>query len=126
MGLLDKLLGNAGEMAIPEATQELQIILGPNEKIELAYKLIRDMLILTDCRLMLIDKQGMTGRKVEYRSIPYKSITMFVVESTGNFDLDAELKIWISGQHDPIGMEFGSKTNIYQLQGLLANKIAGK
>ncbi|MGB7997738.1 MAG: PH domain-containing protein, partial [Photobacterium halotolerans] len=45
MGLLDKLLGNAGEMAISEATEELQIILGPNEKIELAYKLIRDMLI---------------------------------------------------------------------------------
>ncbi|KDM91142.1 PH domain-containing protein [Photobacterium galatheae] len=126
MGLLDKLLGNAGEMDIQEATDELSAILGPDEQIELAYKLIRDMLILTNRRLILIDKQGMTGRKVEYRSIPYKSITMFLVESTGNFDLDAELKIWVSGQHEPFGMEFGSKTNIYKLQGLLANKVAGK
>ncbi|QUJ70088.1 PH domain-containing protein (plasmid) [Photobacterium sp. GJ3] len=126
MGILDKLLGNAGEMDIPGATEELQTILGPNEQIELAYKLIRDMLVLTNCRLILIDKQGVTGRKVEYRSVPYKSITMFLVESTGNFDLDAELKIWISGQHDPLGMTFSGKTNIYKLQGLLAEKVAGK
>ncbi|MEC6882229.1 helicase [Photobacterium sp. NCIMB 13483] len=126
MGFFNAILGNAGEMDLEEATEELSTILGQDEHIELAYKLIRDMIILTDRRLILIDKQGMTGRKVEYRSVPYKSITMYTIESTGHFDLDAELKLWISGQHDPISLEFNGKTNIYTMQGQLAAKIAGK
>jgi len=126
MGFFDAILGNAGEMNTDEATEELTTILGPGEQIELAYKLVRDMIVLTDRRLLLIDKQGVTGKKVEYRSVPYKSITMYTVETSGHFDLDAELKIWVSGQSAPIALEFNSKTNIYAMQGLLAAKIAGK
>ncbi len=126
MGLFDALLGNAGEMDPNEAADELSTILGDDERVELAYKLVRDMIVLTDYRMILIDKQGMTGRKVEYHSIPYKSVTNFKVESSGHFDLDAELKLWISGQGEPISQEFSSKTNIYKLQGILARKIAGK
>ena len=33
----------------------------------------------------------------DYHSIPSKSITHFSIETAGTFDLDAELKIWISG-----------------------------
>ncbi|MCD9521629.1 PH domain-containing protein [Photobacterium carnosum] len=126
MGFFNAILGNAGEMDLADATEELSTILGQGEHIELAYKLVRDMIILTDRRLILIDKQGMTGRKVEYRSIPYKSITMYTVETTGHFDLDAALKLWISGQHEPMTLEFNGSTNVYALQGLLAAKIAGK
>lgn len=126
MGFFNAILGNAGEMDLADATEELSTILGQGEHIELAYKLVRDMIILTDRRLILIDKQGMTGRKVEYRSVPYKSITMYTIETTGHFDLDAELKLWISGQHDPISLEFNGKTNVYTMQGQLAAKIAGK
>ncbi|MFK0570052.1 PH domain-containing protein [Endozoicomonas sp.] len=126
MGLFDALLGNAGEMTKAEAMEDLSTILNPSESIELAYKLIRDMVVLTNHRLILIDKQGLTGRKVEYRSIPYKSITMFTVESAGHFDLDAELKIWVSGQPEPTQMEFNRKTNIYTLQAMMAAKVAGQ
>ncbi|KEI73185.1 PH domain-containing protein [Endozoicomonas elysicola] len=126
MGLFDALLGNAGEMTNAEAMDDLATILNPSESVELAYKLVRDMVVLTNHRLILIDKQGLTGRKVEYRSIPYKSVTMFTVESVGHFDLDAELKIWISGQPEPMQMEFNSKTNIYSLQAILAAKVAGQ
>lgn len=125
MGLLDGLLGNAGEMSSADAMAELAKIFSPSESVELAYKLIRDMVVLTNYRMIMIDKQGLTGRKVEYRSIPYKSITMFAVESAGHFDLDAELKIWTSSQTEPIKMEFNGKTNIYALQALLAAKVAG-
>lgn len=44
----------------------------------------------------------MTGKKVEYHSLPYRSITHFAVETAGTFDLDAELKIWLSGLLIPI------------------------
>lgn len=80
-------------------------------------------MVFTDKRLILVDKQGVTGKKVEYHSIPYKSITHFSVESAGHFDLDAELKIWISGTNEPISKEFKKDKNIYDVQRTLAKYV---
>ena len=81
MGLLNGLMGNASEVNVNEIQKEYENILAENENIEKAYKLIRDMFIFTNKRLILIDKQGMTGKKTEIHSIPYKSITHFSIES---------------------------------------------
>ena len=90
---------------------------------EHAYQLIRDYFVFTDKRLVLVDKQGLTGAKVEYHSIPYKSITHFSVETAGTFDLDAELKIWISSTHEPVRKQFNKKLSIYEVQAVLASYV---
>lgn len=79
--------------------------------------------MFTDKRLVLVDKQGVTGRKVEYHSLPYRSITHFSVESTGTFDLEAELKIWISGNPTPYQRQFNRSLNIYEVQAVLASYV---
>ena len=48
MGLLDSLLGNAGEINSADAMADLARIFSPSESVELAYKLIRDMVVLTN------------------------------------------------------------------------------
>ena len=58
--------------------------------------------LFTNKRLILIDKQGMTGSKMEMVSIAYSKITKFSKESAGHFDLDAELKIWIGSDPTPV------------------------
>ena len=64
--------------------------------------------------------------KVEYHSIPYHNITHFAVESAGNFDLDAELKIWVNGMGtEAITQKFSTDTNIYKIQALLAAYVMG-
>ena len=120
MGFLDGLMGNAAEIDIEEIRAEFQKILAPSEKIEKAYRLIRDMFLFTDKRLILVDKQGITGKKTEYHSVPYRSITHFSIETAGNFDLDAELKIWLSGSQTPLQKQFNKSLNIYELQSVLA------
>lgn len=55
---------------------------------------------------LICSKQGLAARKVAYHSIPYKSIVHFSIETAGTFDLDAELKIWISGTADSIQKQF--------------------
>ena len=45
------------------------------------------MFIFTNKRLILIDVQGLTGKKQEYRSIPYSKITQFSIETIGHFDV---------------------------------------
>ncbi|AJD27291.1 PH domain-containing protein [Clostridium botulinum] len=123
MGLFNGLMGNASEVNIMEVEKEYSNVLAENERVEKAYKLIRDMFIFTNKRLILVDKQGMTARKIEYHSIPYKAITHFGIETAGNFDLDAELKIWISGTQLPIEKQFNKSLNIYELQSVLANYV---
>lgn len=123
MGLFDGMMGNASEVNVEELQRDFANVLAPNERIEKAYKLIRDLFIFTNKRLILVDKQGLTGKKVEYHSIPYKSITHFSIETAGHFDLDAELKIWISGNALPLQKQFNKSLNIYELQSVLAEYV---
>ena len=123
MGLMDGLLGNASEVRIQDIQNELCNLLAGEEQIEKAYKLIRDLFVFTNKRLILVDKQGVTGKKVEYHSIPYKNIIHFSIETAGHFDLDAELKIWLSGSQVPIQKQFNKTLNIYEVQSVLAGYV---
>ncbi|KXS40554.1 MAG: hypothetical protein AWU54_1938, partial [Candidatus Frackibacter sp. T328-2] len=107
MGFLDGLMGNATEMDMADLEEELREIVIEGEEIEKGYKVLRDYFVFTNKRLLLIDKQGMTGNKVEYHSIPYKSIRHFSVETAGTFDADSELKLWIAGSNMPLQKQFG-------------------
>ncbi|MDB5263101.1 MAG: helicase [Adhaeribacter sp.] len=118
MGLLDGLMGNASEVSVEKLQAEFGAVLIEGEFLEMAFKVIRDLVVFTNKRLIMVEKQGLTGAKAEYVSIPYRSITRFSKESAGMFDLDAEIKIWITGQADPIRKEFKKDKNInlvYQL-----------
>ena len=110
------MLGNASKIDPAKIQEEFAQILAPGEKVEHAYQLIRDYFVFTDKRFVLVDKQGMTGSKTEYHSIPYRSITHFSIETAGTFDLDAELKIWISGTPVPLQKTFNKKLSIYEVQ----------
>ena len=61
-----------------------------------SYVSVRDRVVFTDKRIISCNVQGMTGKKVDYTSIPYSKIQTYSVETSGIFDLDAELEVWIS------------------------------
>ena len=123
LGLLDGMFGNASKIDASKVQQEFSQILTQGERVEHAYQLIRDYFVFTNLRFVLVDKQGLTGNKIEYHSIPYKNITHFSIETAGTFDLDAELKIWISGNAAPIQKTFNKKLSIYEVQSVLAGYI---
>lgn len=118
MGIFNAILGNASEVNIENVSKEFMPILIPGETIEKAFKFIRDMFIFTNKRMILVEKQ-LVGTKVDYVSIPYTSIVKFSKESAGIMDLDAELKIWVKDQDQPIIKQFGKSGNnineVYQL-----------
>lgn len=120
MGLLSSVMGNAGVVAPDKLEADYAQLLTEGEKIEVGFAVFRDTFIFTDKRLMIVDVQGMTGRKIEYMSIPYGKITKFSVETAGRFDLDAELKIWVGSEPTPIQKKFNKKVNVYDLQKVLA------
>lgn len=124
MGLLNGLMGNASKVSIDSVRSEIEPLLITNENIEHAFKLVRDLVIFTDKRLIIVDKQGLTATKVEYKSIIYRSIAKFATETAGHFDLDGEVKIWISGQVEPSEkLTFKKGEALAEVQQLLAEKV---
>jgi Bacterial PH domain len=120
MGLLDQFLGNASEKNIEKLQQEFAPLMAPGEILIKAYAVIRDLIVFTDRRLILSNKQGITGSKVEYLNIPYRSIVMFTFENAGHFDIESEMTLYLSGQIEPLRRTFGRGEVAPEILALLA------
>lgn len=93
------------------------------EIIEEGFVVTRDTFLFTNKRLILVDIQGISGRQIEYLSIPYGNIMKFSVQTGGNFDLNAELKLWIGSDTIPLEKKFNKELSIYDLQKVLASHV---
>jgi len=120
MGFLTGLLGLAGDVDVAALRRELEPVLLPDETVEVAFQVLRDQIVFTDRRLMLVDKQGMSGRKRAYHSVPYRAITMFTIETAGSFDADAELRVWVSGQPAPLTQKLSRGVDLSGISRALA------
>lgn len=123
MGLISGLLGHSSKTDVSKVQQEFAPILVDGEDVVAAYRVLRDMMVFTNKRLILVDKQGMTGTKADYQSIPYQRIVRFSKESAGLADLEAELKIWIVGQPQPITKTFTRNENVNEIYQLLGRAV---
>lgn len=63
MGIFSGLMGNASQKDSQKVKEDLDNILLSEENVEMAFALVRDLIVFTDYRLILVDKQGMTGKK---------------------------------------------------------------
>lgn len=120
---MNAIFGNVSEMDAEALQKEYAALLCEGEKIERAYKLIRDKWVFTNKRLIVQDVQGVTGKKKDYMSIPYRSIERFSIETAGTFDMDSEMKIWVRGCAAPLEQNFGRNSNITEIQRVLAQYV---
>ena len=125
MGLLDGLLGHGSEVDASKLAQRLDGVLIDGETVDIAFRVIRDFFVFTSKRMIIVDIQGIRGSKVDYLSIPYRAVTRFSVETAGTFDLDAELKIWVSGDSKPIEKSLKKGTDVRGIQRAIARGVVG-
>ena len=92
------------------------------EEIIGAYQSVRDGVIFTNKRIIAINIQGVTGKKKDFTNIPYSKITAFSLESSGVFDLDSELEIYISGL-GKIKFQFTGSTNVKDICKLISENL---
>ncbi|ATU08784.1 PH domain-containing protein [Methanohalophilus portucalensis] len=122
---LSGIFGNAGVVEPEKLESDYGQLMCDGETIEIGFVVIRDTFIFTNKRLIVVDVQGMTGKKRSYLSIPYDKISKYSIETAGHFDLDAELKIWIGSDPRPIEKTFNKKVDIYELQKVLSTHVLG-
>ena len=111
----------AGAAGRDERKQQLSAwsrLLGAGEQVLEVYRLTRCAFVLTNRRLIIVD-EAMSGRQVEYTSLPYRSITHISVEAGGPFSADADLRLWVLGRSTPIERQFGPEVDVYAVQALV-------
>ena len=92
------------------------------ETIQSSFRGMRDMVIFTNKRLIVVNVQGFSGKKRDYSSLPYSKIQAFSVESAGTFDRDAELELYFSGL-GKVRLEFNAKFDVKAFNRFLGSYI---
>lgn len=100
-------------------------LLMEDETVAMEFKGIRDGAVFTDRRFLVYNAQGLMGKKFEFSSFPWRSITAFSVENSGTFDLDAEFKICGSGW-GVCEVMFTKGTDVRQVLRFMNDKIFGR
>lgn len=95
MGILGKLgssvmqgaMGNMSEVSVDELVKEFGAYIMDGESIQTGFRLVRDVVLFTNVRIVDFDKQGATGQKMRVDSINLSSIIHVSAETSG-FGLD--------------------------------------
>lgn len=86
------------------------------------YQSIRDGVVFSNKRIFAINVQGLTGKKVDFTSLPYSKIQAFSVETAGVVDLDSELDLWFSGL-GKVRFEFVSRADVAGICRMISERV---
>ena len=92
------------------------------EQILGSFKTVRDCVVFTNKRIFAINVQGITGKKIDYTSLPYSKIQAFSVETAGVLDLDSELELWFSGL-GRVKFDFVSAANVAEICRMISELV---
>ncbi|MBR0418098.1 MAG: PH domain-containing protein [Erysipelotrichaceae bacterium] len=107
--LFDANTFNLKEIALSDIKLEVEDFYVEGEMTVQAFQTIRDQVIFTNKRIMVVNVQGITGKKISYLSYPYSKVQYFGIETAGFLDIDSELILAFSnGAH----LQFDFKTQV--------------
>ena len=108
-----------------EVPADVQQILVGGERAICAYATVRDAAIFTNKRLIVRDAQGITGKKVEIYSLPYKAINMWSSENAGGLlDHNAEIELWTFAGHIKVKLNKG--IDIRKIDWVISTNVLGE
>ena len=110
-------------VGIGSMIKDINKFLIEGEEVLEVFKTVRDQVVFTNKRVITANVQGITGKKVDYTSIPYKRIGMYSVETSGALDLDSELALNVSGVKGTILFEFRGRTKILEIARYISEAI---
>jgi hypothetical protein len=131
MGIIDIIGNNCAQVDAAEYEQKVRekyppALLQPGEHIVFAFKSLggsgRDHYMLTNKRVLIRDKMGITGKQIAYKSVPYTSIRAFSFETCGTFDTDSEMKIYARGI-GTVSLDFTKSVDVLAIHRFLSSVV---
>jgi hypothetical protein len=128
----DFIFDNTYAVDAAEAEKSIRVkyphLLHATEKVELAFKdrggKGRDKEYFTSHRILIKDGKGVGGKRKNYRSVPYNTISAYSVQTSGAIaDGDAELNVWSTGCPKVVIDFSTSNVDVFQVYQLLNAKV---
>lgn len=100
-------------------------ILLDDEHVARAFMAGRDMFVYTNLRVLLVDVQGLRGKKIEYKSMPWTLCKCFEIETAGHLDRDAELYLHFDIPEKPVVKHsiLVNGSDIYEMQAFVCSAL---
>lgn len=98
--LFQRAAGNSVRVDVNKVRDSVNPYLVSGENIYMAFKAVRDTIIFTQYRIIIIDVRGV-GIQRGVKSIPYHSIQRFEIRTGAAVDINTELMIWVGYATDP-------------------------
>ena len=118
----DANLMNLKEMSVKQVRPEVNSLLVSDEEIIQCFKTIRDQVIFTNKRVLVVNVQGVTGKKVAYFSYPYSKVQYFGVETAGLLDIDSEL-ILAFNDGNRLQFDFKAQVDIARICSIISSFV---
>ena len=120
MGFFNTIVGNVSNTDLSAIGKKYELLLCEGEFIECAFTHMRDKWVFTNKRIIIQDTKGITGRRKQYVSIPYRSVEYYSIETAGTLDTAAMLKISVRGINELVKVKFGRGKDLEIIQKVLA------
>ena len=83
MEFRDKPMQNLVRIAEKDICKNARALMLEGEQVAGAYKTVRDQVIFTSHRIIMVDMQGFTGTRQEIFVLPYKKVLHFGIQTAG-------------------------------------------
>lgn len=120
--LFDANTFNLKEIAQSDIRPEVKDFYVDGEVTVQAFQTIRDQVVFTNKRIMVVNVQGITGKKISYLSYPYSKVQYFGIETAGFLDIDSELILaFNNGAH--LQFDFRSHVDIKKICAYISSYV---
>lgn len=106
--------------------KEVHQLLIDGEYIIGSFKTIRDQFIFTNKRIIAIDVQGISGKRVSFSFLPYTKVQYFAIQTPGLVELfpDSELFLMFANNFTAT-FEFKANVNIVEIGRIISQYVIG-
>lgn len=120
--LFDANVFNLKEIRFDDIRKEVFSLFVQGERAEMAFMTVRDQVVFTNKRIMVVNVQGIVGKKISYLSYPYSKIQFYGIETAGVMDIDSELILSFSnGAY--LQFDFKTAVDIRRINGLISQYV---
>ncbi len=74
--------------------RDVEELLIDGETVIGSFTSVRDYVVFTNKRIIAVNKQGVTGTRMDYTSLPFSRVVVFSIETAGTLGYDSELQLY--------------------------------
>lgn len=113
---------NLKEIDLKAVRSEVRGLLVDGEQQIMAFQTVRDQVVFTTKRIIVVNVKGITGKKVAYFTYPYSKVQYFGIETAGLMDIDCELLLAFN-DGNMLTMDFKSNVDIRNISNIIASYV---